>query len=274
MTSGDKYLLLFICSFHLQRYTSKSHVNFHSPSVMFLCDKPCTAKYRHKHKLTEHQRFRCKYQERPAQAPGRHHGGALSQDQGQGQDVLEDGLPISVPLHSSDPPPTPPLTPPGMATKVWDNVWVKLQGCEVKVSPREVSKDSQCSLGRSLKAPERFSEGKPWTKGLLEENLEGAFRLFHGNTQYMRNLLWGRFSPHNPKVGPHSYKPYKQSTGWSGWSRWSALVWVGSVWRQLYIGQSWQCPGFSLVRTGSPQPTAWHKVLVKQQELYGETAEC
>ena len=129
---------------------------------MFLCDQPCTAKYMHKHKLKEHQRFRCKYQERPAQAPGCHPGAALSQIQGQGQDVLEDGPPHSGALHHSDPLPTPPPTPPAMATQdqVWDNVWVKLQGCEVRVFPMEVSMDTQYSLGRSLKALKRFSEGK------------------------------------------------------------------------------------------------------------------
>ena len=53
----------------------------------------------------------------------------------------------------------------------------------------------------------------------------------------------------------------------------SALVWFALLWWQLLISRSRQFPGFSLVRTGSPWPTAWHKVWVKPQELCDESAD-
>ena len=45
---------------------------------MFCCDLPCTAKYKFKHKLLEHKRWKCKYQGQLDEAPGHHLGAAVS----------------------------------------------------------------------------------------------------------------------------------------------------------------------------------------------------
>ena len=45
---------------------------------------------------------------------------------------------------------------------MWDKVWVKPQGCVVKVFHREVSKDTPCSPGSSLKI---FSKSQPQAVG-------------------------------------------------------------------------------------------------------------